>query len=311
MAQNTVELSTFENFLLVGATLDIMESHVFPRMCYSDATVLKFVSKATNVFVSQSIPTKIRQYDFSNSLSRMMWLFNQGYQIIPCPMISERTVMDGNIPLLEWLYHGNFLQGNVATCAAAQCGRLDIVMLLRTFGFGLCIHLYIDVFMAAAYGGQVHVLDWLFKCASEPDLILIQKIFRKAGYEGFQVVIDWLFSQKLESGTHIEAFHMEVFRGAALSGNLNLLKAHAAKINASPGIGKAYYDDICSDSKSFGFQLASTYGVLKAAAKGGHIPVLEWLQTLPNPIHLPSNIPTYLAFSNGHLNAAAWLEAHR
>jgi hypothetical protein len=313
MAQNTVELSAFENFLLVGASLDIMKAHVFPRTCHSDEIVFKFVSKVTNAFVSQSIPTKIHQYDFSNSLSRMVWLSDQGFDIIPCPMISDNAVMNGNIPLLEWLSHRNLLEGEVGMFIAAKYGRIDIIMFLQTLGFGTFISH--DVFKAAAYGGQVHVLEWLFKYARKPTCLYeIGTLFSEAGYGGQIVVIDWLISQELHITPGLISnpiMQLEVLKGAARSGNLSFMKAHVARIDANSGF---YKSGIPENWDTVGLMLVSRYVVLIEASDAGHVPVLEWLQTLPNPVKLPLSAGSIrqsmlmTAASKGHVPMLKWLQ---
>jgi hypothetical protein len=289
-----VHISAFEEFLLGEASLEIMQTHILPRTCVSDHRVFASVSRVTNAFAlqCQQRSARISLYDFTNTLSRMMWLMSQGYPMrYPCPVVSERVAKDGNIPLLKWLAYRNCLQIEAAMCAAAECGRLDIMLLIQSLG---ACSLNGDAARAASENGHVHVLNWLRERGGHAS----EYCFADAARGGHQVVIDWLISQ----GNRVP--HGELLRAAAEGGHLNMMKAHVRRLN------HGFFPETPS-SNFFGDHLASSLAVLHGAAAGGHVVVLEWLQTLPKPQNLPSSRALSYAVASGHKTAAVWLTAKK
>lgn len=190
---------------------------------------------------------KFNEYVFMNAAQGchfeiMKWLYNRG-----CPYDGtavEWVAYHGDLDAIKWLHNIGCPMETAYYYAACE-GKLEILKWLRDNGYNVPVGC--DLSQRAAFGGQIHVLEWLLE--------INYPISRRGYYDAVQGgnidVFKWLLEKNVVMGGEYMCC------AAARAGHLDMLKWLRAE-------GYPWDKSVCTST-----MIGSHVGVLKWAIENG------------------------------------------
>lgn len=129
--------------------------------------------------------------------------------------LSESALLDGNIPILQWMFDRHLFHTNKQTTDnAAKRGQVNVLQWLKDHDLLVTIELTF-IWILAAQGGHVHELDWLFENGfAYPSSSIVGLHYANISDTR---VLEWAFDRGIE-------FTTGDCSNAAMNGNLDALK---------------------------------------------------------------------------------------
>lgn len=245
----------------------------------------------------------------SGSLELLQWLLDRGYterQLAPPTM--DDAAWGGHIDMLQWLYrHGYVHHASFALEHAARNGHLEIVeWLMRYHPVGNASR----ALDAAARENHLHVVRWLL----EHNLGRGAKSgMHQAAIRGHLEVAQYLLEQSFDGLASVSSGTM---LRAAGRGFLDVVKWLNNSFASEPQ--RNLYRDLRPYSLTLLADEPST--AIDAAAKGGHLDILKYLQKVDERLAeegfagcRPTDTHDAMdgAAARNHLKVVKWLCCHR